>query len=115
MAVKAPVGLAARGKRMWTETLAECDPGAAHRVLLEEACRIADRLEALDRIIRGLGGDLASGVSILGESRQQSLALQRILTEVRQGARKNPLPQQGGSGVANLADKIAQRRKAAKG
>ena len=115
MAIKAPVGLAARGKRMWTETLAECDPGAAHRVLLEEACRIADRLEALDKIIRGLKADFASAVPVLGESRQQSLALQRILTEVRQGARKIPVPQAGGSDVANLADRIAQRRKTAKG
>lgn len=47
-----PKGLAARGKRLWRETL-EIRPrlGPGERVLLEEACRLTDRLEALNELI----------------------------------------------------------------
>jgi hypothetical protein len=49
-----PPGLAARGKRLWSEVLdARPGMGAAERILLEEACRLVDRLEALDRQLHG--------------------------------------------------------------
>ena len=46
----APTGLGARGHRLWA-ALAESIPGPAHLVLVEEACRIADRLDRLDRAL----------------------------------------------------------------
>jgi hypothetical protein len=115
MAADPPVGLGDRGLRLWEESLAGRDLGPTHRVLLEEACRIADRLEALDGMIRALSQEFASAAPVLAESRQQSMALQRILTEVRQGAKELPAPQQGGSGVASLAAQAAKRRAKASG
>jgi hypothetical protein len=103
---------------MWADMLVDRELGPAHRVLLEEACRIADRLEALDKMVRTLGADFASVAPVLAESRQQSMALQRILTEVRQGAKELHAPaadQQGGAGVASIAEQIAKRRAKAKG
>lgn len=49
-----PKGLAVRGKRLWREVL-EIRPslGPGERVLLEEACRLTDRLEALNLVISG--------------------------------------------------------------
>jgi hypothetical protein len=49
-----PKGLAVRGKRLWKETL-EIRPrlGPGEKILLEEACRLSDRLEALNGIIVG--------------------------------------------------------------
>lgn len=49
-----PKGLAVRGKRLWREVLAiRPRLGPGERVLLEEACRIADRLEVLNDLIAG--------------------------------------------------------------
>lgn len=51
-----PTGLDVRGKRLWRDvTEARPDLGPGERVMLEEACRMADRLEALDQQIRGAG------------------------------------------------------------
>lgn len=115
MAMVPPVGLGPRGTQMWDETQAGGDLGPSHRVLLEEACRIADRLESLDGLIRELSADFGAIAPILAESRQQSGVLQRILTEVRQGVRQMPPAQQGGSGVASLAAQAAKRRTKASG
>jgi hypothetical protein len=115
MTVKAPVGLGARGRRMWTESLEMWDLTPPHRILLEEACRIADRLELLNKQIREVSSEFAACAPILSESRQQSMALQRMFAEIRQGARPVSVPQQGGSGVLSLAGKIAERRAQAQG
>jgi hypothetical protein len=49
-----PKGLEPRGKRLWREAL-EARPalGPGERVLLEEACRLADRLERLNVSVTG--------------------------------------------------------------
>lgn len=86
----------ARGALLWQELTAAgrtADPAA--RVLAEEACRLADRLERLDAILRGerhewLRVDSADGVPVLvvdkalSEARQQAIALKTILAELRQ-------------------------------
>lgn len=41
-----------KGQRLWAE-LADVVDGERGRVLLEEACRIADRLDKLDELLRG--------------------------------------------------------------
>jgi hypothetical protein len=48
-----PVDLDERGAQLWTDFGGqwEQDPGA--RLMLHEACRLADRMEKLDRILRG--------------------------------------------------------------
>jgi hypothetical protein len=47
-----PKGLGPRGKRLWKDTV-DIRPrlGPGERVLLEEACRLTDRLEALNALI----------------------------------------------------------------
>lgn len=92
---------------------------ASKRVLLEEACRIADRLDKLDAL---LVGDAAawfrfsvdeSGTEVtvivdkvLSEARQQAVALKQLISELRQGAAAEPAS--GGS----VLDQLAARREA---
>ena len=111
---------------MWVDSMAIWSLTPAHTVLLEEACRIADRLDVLDGIIRrwiepsseseGGSGDISG---FLAESRQQAGALKAILAEIRQGqhgaAPSAAAGEAGGAGVANLSARIAERRKKAEG
>lgn len=131
---RAPVGLGARGRRMWNESLSTWSLTPAHIVLLEEACRVADRCELLDKLIRSTmkarrrplaesGEDQGGSVDITGllaESRAQQTVLKGLLLELRQGQRLNGEPvvspsdrttTAGGSGVADLSARIAARRK----
>jgi len=54
-AVPAPDGLGEKGQALWSELheLHEFDP--AQTLVLEEACRIADRLDGLNDVINGKG------------------------------------------------------------
>lgn len=105
---------------MWRESLAIWSLTPAHLVLLEEACRIADRLEWLDSILRAATGEVKADSAqfpdisgLLSESRQQSAALKALLAEIRQGqygaspASVNPT---GGAGVADLTARIARKQ-----
>jgi hypothetical protein len=97
----------------------------AHLVLLEEACRITDRLDVLDAIIRRWmepsdeeeegRGDITG---LLAESRQQATALRGIVAEIRQGQKglaPSSVPKSGGGGVSDLSARIAARRGKAQG
>ncbi|MEU4590054.1 hypothetical protein [Micromonospora aurantiaca (nom. illeg.)] len=90
--------LGLRGRRLWQEVTAG-GPALkpAERVLLEEACRAADRLDVLDRILRGdedswmrlhsanEDGSIVKVVlnNALAEVRQQQVALKALLAELR--------------------------------
>jgi hypothetical protein len=103
--------------------------GPAHRVLLDEACRIADRLDRLDALLAGRDdgwlrlsyeGDQVTVVvdALLAESRQQATALRGLVAELRQASAKTSKPAQSkakGAGVADLSSRIAARRGAASG
>ena len=121
-------GLGERGQRLWDEMTAGGQLPPAHLVLLEEACRIADRLDVMDAIIRRWsqpsGDDEDSSGDITGlfaESRQQATALKGIVAEIRQvqkasaGASPTPGKKAGGSGVADLSARIAARKRKAQG
>ncbi|MFB7736176.1 hypothetical protein ACFC08_17680 [Streptomyces sp. NPDC056112] len=123
-----PAGLGERGRQLWRESLATWSLTPAHLVLLEEACRVADRLELLDSIVRaGLGGvnpdveDFADIAAVLAESRQQQGAFKALLAEIRQGQKGSAGPaskqgqKAGGSGVADLSKRIAERKRQAEG
>lgn len=133
-----PPGLAARGSRMWEQSVAAWQLTPAHLVLLEEACRVADRLELLDRLIRGFvdrigvpsdEGEGDSGgppdiAGLLAEARAHQTALKGLLAELRQGQRTvggqagSPAVAggaAGGSGVSDLSARIAARRGQAQG
>ncbi|KXK63430.1 hypothetical protein AWW66_03370 [Micromonospora rosaria] len=105
-------------------------------VLLEEACRTADRLDRLDAILngrdavwvrlrqaRGDGPVTLVVDQVLTESRQQQAALARMLQQLGRGRRAVPPPTgrpegsaakggEGRAGVADLTARIADARRA---
>jgi hypothetical protein len=110
---------------MWGDSLAIWSLTPAHLVLLEEACRIADRLDLLDSMVRVQSQEVKANAvqfadfsGLLAESRQQSSALKLLLVEIRQGqvgagpAKDVPA---GGVGVSDLTKRIADRRRQAEG
>jgi len=127
-----PADLGDRGERLWREMTAAAALTPAHMVLLEEACRLADRLDWLNAILLrwaspGNTDDEEGGASsgdisgFLAESRQQATALRGLVAEIRQGLKGSstsaPAPAEiaGGSGVADLSKRIAERRRKAEG
>jgi hypothetical protein len=88
--------LGPRGQRLWDD-LGGADAEPADRVLIEEAARLADRLDVLDRVLT-TGGDwltfkpvLPDGsivrvvvTGVLAEARQQQATLKQLLGELRQ-------------------------------
>lgn len=104
---------------MWDALEGEiASPG--HRVLLEEACRVADRLDRIDGIlaarrdwIRISTLDLGENVKVritldgvLAEARQQQLALRALVAEV-QSARPKQEPEKPAEEGGPLADLLA--------
>lgn len=108
------------------QSMAEVELGPLHQLLVDEACRIADRLDRLDAALENKGtwlrhettdgGDIVITVDgVLAEARQQATALRGLVAEVRAvlpkptakpGARSKP---QGGAGLADLIDLAARR------
>lgn len=119
-----------RARELWDELAPQL--GAAHRVILGEACRIADRLDRLDAIIDGndewlrietTDGDVVVAVdAALAEARQQATALRGLLVELVKALPKTPArggqrsgqPGKGG-GLGDLSARIAARRGATSG
>jgi len=122
---------------MWTDSVEAWSPTPAHLVLLEEACRTADRCALLDSLIRGHdedsgdGGDESGGDSgrspritdLLAEVRAQQVALKGLIAELRQGQRQaagsagkpGAAATDAGGDVADLTARIAGRRQTAQG
>jgi hypothetical protein len=104
---------------MWRDSLAIWSLTPAHLVLLEEACRIADRLEVLNTIILRATDDVNADqaqfgdmTGLLAEARQQSGALKALLAEIRQGqygASPAAVDPTGGAGVSDLTARIARK------
>lgn len=100
---------------------------AGHRVLLDEACRIADRLDRLDsalerkktwmRFDTADGGEIVIIVdNVLAEARQQASTLKALIAEIRTAVPKAgsgggaPTPQpKGRGGIGDLTARIAAR------
>lgn len=119
-AIATPAGLGTRGRRLWRDVVAEGEPGPAAQVLLEEACRIADRLDRLDAVLSGdrdawmrfhVSDDGAEVTVVvdkpLSEARQQAVALRQLVAELRQGTAEKPSGQEG-----SIVDQLAARRAA---
>ena len=132
--IKPPRWLAAnsRGRQMFTELVKEWDLGPADRVLLEEACRAANRLERIDRILVGDldawmtlrdGDDGAPAIIVinnaLAEARQQQTALRGMLASLRPAPAKAPArededaPANAKRGLDEISERIRARRAAA--
>lgn len=105
---------------MWTALHKDVEHDAATDLLLEEACRIADRLERLDALLRGdadewvrvelpsdqLASELVLKVNpLLAEARQQAATLQRLVASLQ----SKPQPAAKGDDVL---DKLARRHAA---
>lgn len=132
MAVKRPADLGPRGARLWREMTGSGSLTPAHLVLLEEACRLADRLDWLNAILlrwtsQVNGGDEedepkpAEITGLLAESRQQATTLRGLVAEIRQSQKGAVAPSSksagkaGGSGVSDLTARIAARKRQAPG
>jgi hypothetical protein len=92
-----PEGLGDRGSWLWEQLTTDGVWDASGLVLIMEACRLADRLEQMDRLLRGdidtwtrveiRDGELALKVdAVVGEARLHAGALARILAQLRLGA-----------------------------
>jgi hypothetical protein len=119
---RAPDGLADRGRRLWRQLAGRSfDP--AGWVLLEEACRIADRLDQLDRLLGGdaelwlrldpgqFDGDPVHVVvdKALVEARQQANVLRQIIATLglAKGATESVPPAK--DGLDELRARLATR------
>ncbi|MGB3707610.1 hypothetical protein [Gordonia sp. (in: high G+C Gram-positive bacteria)] len=104
-------GLGKRGRRLW-DALVETTTPEDDRVLIEEACRTADRLDRLNwackrdgiiELVEQEGIDGAIQIEIgnaLSEARQQGQALKNLLIEIDK--RRDSAPNPGADDV--LAD-----------
>src|SRR5215210_1394008 len=85
----APKGLRAGGRRLWKETMARYELGEHELLVLQEACRTADRLDRLAAeaataplTVTNAKGDVIANPLVV-ESRQQALVLSRLLAALR--------------------------------
>lgn len=117
-----PADLGSRGQRLWDE-MSGLRLGPTHVLLLERACRLADRLHRLDGLLEG--GDwldlavqressdtvLEVRVTVdraLGETRQHEVALKLLVAELRHAGRPA-----AGAGATPPADVLTPERPAA--
>lgn len=117
-------GFAARGARLWREMTAErSDLSPVERVLLEETCRTADRLDRLDAFLSGREdswlrfwrNDDGTTVKVvvdraLTEVRQQQDTFRGMVADLvkKQAAKAPEQPE------ASQSDELANRREAAR-
>lgn len=113
-------GRGVRGAQLWREEGGDKLTGG-RRMLLDEACRIVDRLDRLDGILAGDPGEWmrfrvsedGSEVTVtldraLAEARQQAVALKQIVSELRASGSSDK-PATGGSVLDQLAARRAAR------
>jgi hypothetical protein len=116
-----PTGLGVAGQELWEAEVASGAPGGLRAVLLLEACRIVDRLETLDRQLKGeswlrfrhdeTGVEVTVYVDrVLAEAREQAMALKNVAAELaRTAAPVKPAQAKGGGVLADLAAKRLAR------
>lgn len=121
------VALGETGARLWQELTAGGEPGPLQRVLLVEACRIADRLDSLDRQLHGhdwlrfrhdeSGAEVTVHVDrVLAEAREQASTLRGIVADlVKALGSAKPEKPKGGGVLADLAARRAVRSAQASG
>lgn len=122
-----------RGAKLWTEITEAHDLDATQRIILEEACRCADRLDQLDDIIAGKGvlqllhfrhmverdSDDERHIVMtvdgaLSEARQQQNVLKQLLVSLRlPDVKTGSKPQhRGARGAYNPSGKVSSLDKA---
>lgn len=98
---KTPRGLKAAGRKLWDAGTAEYEFADHELAILEEACRIRDRIVELDKAVEsdGLMIPSSQGSRVhpgVGEARQQRLALARLLATLQIPGLEDDLPQARG-------------------
>lgn len=87
-AKRTPAGLKASGKALWDSVIGEYELDVHEQQLLLQAARTVDRLDLLAKaaeqsaLVTNYKGDPVTNPAIV-ESRQQSLALARLLASLR--------------------------------
>lgn len=82
-----------RGATMWDEIIELHELDLSQRVILEEACRVADRLDELHALIVARGAASALDDKILAEARQQQNVMKQLLVALRLPDVKGKRPQ----------------------
>jgi len=83
-----PAGLAATGRRLWESVMADYELDCHEELLLLEACRCTDRLDALAESTAGavvttnVRGEAVAHPAVV-EARAQQLTLARLLASLR--------------------------------
>lgn len=100
MEPKTPTGLKAAGRKLWDSSTSEFELAQHELALLEEACRTRDYIRELDRAVRNDGVMIPSSQGsrlhpAIAESRQQRLALARMLMTLQIPALDDDLPGAG--------------------
>lgn len=129
---EAPEGLGAKGSKLWADLWETNDFDPAQAVILEEACRISDRLDGLNDIVHGKGlvkllhvrvpghmdeeGLLTVNLTVDGvmsEARQQANVLKQLITSLRlPDVDSGKRPQHRGARGAYSAGSVAPAGKA---
>jgi hypothetical protein len=120
-----------RGRTLWDAVVGEPGIGPVQRDQLDEACRMADRLDRLHHVAENKGtwlryeaadgGDVVITIdSVLAELRQLETAHRAVLAELdkalTRAAKSTPnrtgalAPSKKGGGLSDLTAKIAARR-----
>lgn len=92
-----PRGLKPAGRKLWDVSTTECDFAVHELAMLEEACRVRDRIVELDAAVTSDGLMLPSSQGsrihpAVGEARQQRLALARLLATLQIPGLDDDLP-----------------------
>lgn len=102
-----PTGLSEKSGRFWLEVVGEHTLRSDEVVILTEACRVMDVVAQLDKALHGEPLTVSGSVGqlrehpLLSESRQQRLALSRLLRQ---------LDLDDAEDVAELKDELRSRR-----
>ncbi|WP_231911998.1 P27 family phage terminase small subunit [Rhodococcus sp. HS-D2] len=98
---KPPAGLRAAGKRLWSDTLEDFDLAEHERGLLLQACRTADSLDELQKVLErdGVLNESSQGTRVhpaLPELRQQRITFARLVAALglESGVQEDEAPKQ---------------------
>ena len=100
--VPPPENLNSAGQALWSSVADAFELEEHERALLQEACRVADRLEALDAVVRAEGVTIATPQGAkahpaLVEARQQGVVLtRRLVASLRLPDEEEERPQRRG-------------------
>lgn len=93
----APRGLKAAGKALWAKCIEDFELANHEQALLEEACRVRDRIVELDAAVKADGLMIPSSQGsrlhpAVTEARQQRLTLARLLASLQIPGLDDDLP-----------------------